>query len=138
MKKSYRGYIFSRPFFKERVPQSVQNLVIRNYCNNKKVNFLLSKAEYAIDDSYSILDFVIDNLKKVDGIVFYSILMLPKKKDYRNKIYKKIISNKKSLNFALENISIQNDKDIPRVENIVNSRITLDYCPKPKDFINFV
>ena len=61
-----------------------------------------------------------------------------KKKDYRNKIYKKIISNKKSLNFALENISIQNDKDIPRVENIVNSRITLDYCPKPKDFINFV
>jgi len=138
MKKSYRGYISSRPFFKERVPQSVQNLVIRNYCNNKKVNFLLSKAEYAIDDSYSILDFVIDNLKKVDGIVFYSILMLPKKKDYRNKIYKKIISNKKSLNFALENISIQNDKDIPRVENIVNSRITLDYCPKPKDFINFV
>ena len=97
MKKSYRGYIFGRPFFGERVPQSVQNLVIRNYCENQKVNFLLSKAEYVIYDSYSILDYIIENLKKVDGVVFYSILMLPKNQLYRKKIYKKIILNKKKL-----------------------------------------
>ena len=123
MKKSYRGYIFGRPFFGERVPQSVQNLVIRNYCENQKVNFLLSKAEYVIYDSYSILDYIIGNLKKVDGIVFYSILMLPKNQLYRKKIYKKIILNKKKLCFALENVSIKNEKDISRIEDIINVAI---------------
>lgn len=138
MKKSYRGYIFGRPFFGERVPQSVQNLVIRNYCENQKVNFLLSKAEYVIYDSYSILDYIIGNLKKVDGIVFYSILMLPKNQLYRKKIYKKIILNKKKLCFALENVSIKNEKDISRIEDIINTRIVLDYCPKPKELFDFV
>ena len=138
MKKSYRGYIFGRPFFGERVPQSVQNLVIRNYCDNQKVNFLLSKAEYVIYDSYSILDYIIGNLKKVDGIVFYSILMLPKNQLYRKKIYKKIILNKKKLCFALENVSIKNEKDISRIEDIINTRIVLDYCPKPKELFDFV
>ncbi len=138
MKKSYRGYIFGRPFFGERVPQSVQNLVIRNYCENQKVNFLLSKAEYVIYDSYSILDYIIENLKKVDGVVFYSILMLPKNQLYRKKIYKKIILNKKKLCFALENVSIKNEKDISRIEDIINTRIVLDYCPKPKELFDFV
>ena len=138
MKKSYRGYIFGRPFFGERVPQSVQNLVIRNYCENQKVNFLLSKAEYVIYDSYSILDYIIGNLKKVDGIVFYSILTLPKNQLYRKKIYKKIILNKKKLCFALENVSIKNEKDISRIEDIINTRIVLDYCPKPKELFDFV
>ena len=138
MKKSYRGYIFGRPFFGERVPQSVQNLVIRNYCENQNVNFLLSKAEYVIYDSYSILDYIIENLKKVDGVVFYSILMLPKNQLYRKKIYKKIILNKKKLCFALENVSIKNEKDISRIEDIINTRIVLDYCPKPKELFDFV
>ena len=138
MKKSYRGYIFGRPFFGERVPQSVQNLVIRNYCENQKVNFLLSKAEYVIYDSYGILDYIIENLKKVDGVVFYSILMLPKNQLYRKKIYKKIILNKKKLCFALENVSIKNEKDISRIEDIINTRIVLDYCPKPKELFDFV
>ena len=34
--KGFRGYIFSRPFMEERVPQHVQNIVIRDYCSKKK------------------------------------------------------------------------------------------------------
>ena len=30
-----KGYIFSRPFFGERVPQNVQNIVLRDYCKKK-------------------------------------------------------------------------------------------------------
>ena len=30
--RGYRGYIGSRPYFGERAPQHVQNLVIRDYC----------------------------------------------------------------------------------------------------------
>ena len=30
-----KGYIFSRPFFGERVPQNVQNIILRDYCKKK-------------------------------------------------------------------------------------------------------
>mgnify|MGYP001266812869 FL=1 len=123
MRLSYRGYIFGRPFFGERVPQSVQNLVIRNFCERNKINFLLSKSEYAMDDAYSILNFVIDNLEEVDGLVFYSILMLPRNSKNRNQIINKILTKKKNICFALEEICIKNKKDILRVENIFNTRL---------------
>ena len=101
MRLSYRGYIFGRPFFGERVPQSVQNLVIRNFCEKNKINFLLSKAEYVMDNAYSILNFVIDNLEEVDGLVFYSILMLPRNSKNRNQIINKILTKKKKHLFCL-------------------------------------
>ena len=132
MRLSYRGYIFGRPFFGERVPQSVQNLVIRNFCEKNKINFLLSKAEYVMDNAYSILNFVIDNLEEVDGLVFYSILMLPRNSKNRNQIINKILTKKKNICFALEEICIKSKKDILRVENIFNTRLTLDYCLKNK------
>ena len=132
MRLSYRGYIFGRPFFGERVPQSVQNLVIRNFCEKNKINFLLSKAEYVMDNAYSILNFVIDNLEEVDGLVFYSILMLPRNSKNRNQIINKILTKKKNICFALEEICIKNKKDILRVENIFNTRLTLDYCLQNK------
>ena len=31
--KNVKGYNFSRPFFGERVPQHVQNIVIKDFCN---------------------------------------------------------------------------------------------------------
>ena len=37
--KQIRGYIFSRPFLDERVPQNVQNLVIREFCKNEDIIF---------------------------------------------------------------------------------------------------
>tara|TARA_B100000530_G_scaffold236293_1_gene153491 strand:- start:48 stop:449 length:402 start_codon:yes stop_codon:yes gene_type:complete len=132
MRLSYRGYIFGRPFFGERVPQSVQNLVIRNFCERNKINFLLSKSEYAMDDAYSILNFVIDNLEEVDGLVFYSILMLPRNSKNRIQIINKVLAKGKKICFALEEICIKNKKDILRVENIFNTRLTLDYCLQNK------
>ena len=45
--KKFRGYIFSRPFHDERVPQNVQNLVIREFVK-KNFDYLLSKAEYSM------------------------------------------------------------------------------------------
>ena len=74
-----RGYIFSRSFMGERVPQHVQNLVIRDYCKKKDLQYLLSATEYAIANSFIILQEVLKELPKLDGIVFYSLFLLTTK-----------------------------------------------------------
>ena len=63
----------SRDFMGERVPQHVQNLVIRNYCNQNNYQYLLSAVEYVMDGSYLILKQIIQEIKNLDGIGFYSI-----------------------------------------------------------------
>jgi sporadic carbohydrate cluster protein (TIGR04323 family) len=47
-----KGYIFSRPFFGERVPQHIQNIVLRDYCRRNNLKFLMSATEYAIKNSF--------------------------------------------------------------------------------------
>ena len=32
---NFKGYIFSRPFFGERAPQHIQNIILRDYCKKK-------------------------------------------------------------------------------------------------------
>ena len=113
-----KGYIFSRPFFGERVPQHVQNIVLRDYCQKKKINFLMSATEYSVSNSTYILFELIENLKTRNGIVFYSLFQLPIDKKLRFQIYKKIISKKSELHFAVENISAKNSFELQMVENI--------------------
>ena len=58
--KKLRGYIFSRPFLGERVPQHIQNLVLREYCSRKKLQFLLSFVEYRFENSSLMLEKVLN------------------------------------------------------------------------------
>ena len=37
--KKVRGYIFSRSFMGERVPQHIQNIVISDFCKKNDLNF---------------------------------------------------------------------------------------------------
>ena len=72
-----RGYIFSRLFMGERVPQHVQNLVIRDYCERNHLQFLLSATEYAMEDCHLIFEEVLGKLSEISGIVLYSLFQLP-------------------------------------------------------------
>ncbi len=116
--KIVRGYIFSRAFLDERAPQHVQNIVIRDYCKKNFLNFMLSVSEYRMKNSFKILENTIKNLKEVDGIVAYSLLMLPEKESHRNKILKKIILKKKFLSFAVEDITVKNRRDINYINTL--------------------
>ena len=69
MNNVLKGYIFSRTFMGERVPQSVQNLLLRDYCKRKKYNFHLSSVEYCIENSFMHLNNLVNNLEKYDGII---------------------------------------------------------------------
>tara|TARA_B100000700_G_C15006557_1_gene838819 strand:+ start:1152 stop:1556 length:405 start_codon:yes stop_codon:yes gene_type:complete len=133
MKLQLRGYIFSRPFLEERVPQHVQNIVIKNFCEQNKFNYLLSATEYAMKNSSYMLEKILYDLKKVDGIVMYSLYQLPDNQNYRKKILLKIIQLKKKLFFACEKFSISNQNDIKKIENLWLVKKTLPYCYKFKE-----
>ena len=120
-----KGYIFGRPFLGERAPQHIQNIVLQDYCRKKSLNLLLSATEYAMQKSCLILFELLEDLKKYDGIIFYSVMQLPEEQKKRIKLYKKILSQKKSLHFAVENISVDNKEGISKVENIFLMQLML-------------
>ena len=126
--KKIRGYIFSRPFFNERVPQNVQNLLIREFCKKENLFYNLSASEYAMSNCYKILYQLIYELKNLDGIVAYSVFQLPIDDNKRNKILKQILKKKKSFYFALENLKVSKLSDIQKIENIWLIKKILPYC----------
>ena len=116
--KRVRGYIFSRPFLDERAPQHVQNIIIRDFCKKKSYHYLLSASEYRMGKSYSILESLTSNSQNIDGIIVYSLLMLPEKQTQRTKILKKFIRKKKFFCFAVEDITVKNSKDIKTINDL--------------------
>jgi len=113
-----RGYIFSRSFVGERVPQHIQNIIIRDYCTKKKYDFLLSSTEYAMPESTLMLKQILSELNGIDGIVAYSLFQLPEKNLERRELVKKIINKKKEIHFACENMKITNIGEYESVEKI--------------------
>tara|TARA_Y100000591_G_C21838321_1_gene704004 strand:+ start:1275 stop:1670 length:396 start_codon:yes stop_codon:yes gene_type:complete len=128
--KNLKGYIFSRKFYDERVPQHIQNLVLRNYCQVNKLNYLLSATEYAMKGSSLMLNKILNEIEEIDGLVFYSLFQLPQNKLERKKIYKIIINFKKEIHFAVEDMKIKNINDIEDIEQIIQIKQNLPYCLK--------
>lgn len=126
--KRVRGYIFSREFMGERVPQFVQNLVIRDYCKKNKLTYLLSVTEHAMKNSSYNLNKLSSNLKDADGIILYSLFQLPIEEEVRDNFYKKIFSSKKKIYFALENIQLDNQNSVSHIEDIWSIKNTLSSC----------
>ena len=123
-----RGYIFSRPFMGERVPQHVQNLVIRDYCKKKGIRYLLSGTEYAMVGSHLILQQIMDELPQLEGIVFYSLFLLPEQKKERDQVCKVILENKKTIFFAVEGLLMSNKIEHERIETIWQVQKILPQC----------
>ena len=126
--KKLRGYIFARPFMGERAPQHVQNIILRDYCTKKGHELLLAATEYAMPDSFMILESVLDDLASVDGIVFYSLYQLPTQPAQRMSVYSRALSAGKSLHFAVEGMSIVKQQDVDSVEQCLLVKATLDHC----------
>lgn len=118
MMKKVRGYVFSRSFLGERVPQHVQNIIIRDYCEKNNLHFLLSASEYAMENSHLIFTLLLDELNSIDGIALYSIFQLPIETKQRELIYKKVLSLGKTLYFCVEGLKISNNEEKDRIENI--------------------
>lgn len=124
----YRGYIFSRRIRENLIPQRVQNLVIRDYSSRKNLFFKLSATEFKMKECYDVFYNLLKDINKYEGLIFYSLFMLPNSNTERNKIYNFFLRKKKKLHFALEEIILINQKDILKIEKIlkIKNNIILD------------
>lgn len=116
--KRLRGYVASRPFFDNRVPQHVQNIVIRDYCQRRSFEYLLSATEYAMPACYMMLEDALNELGQIDGLAMYSIFLLPHRQSRRLEIYRKVLAKGASLHGAVENIAMQTESDIQLLEDM--------------------
>jgi sporadic carbohydrate cluster protein (TIGR04323 family) len=123
--KGFRGYVFSRSVDDHRVPQHIQNLVIRDYAQRRKLHYLLSATEYAMPDCYLILEQVLADLPALDGVIVYSMFMLPSAPVQRSDIYQRLLAASCSLHAAVEGFVLQSEMDIERWENVLR---TADIC----------
>jgi sporadic carbohydrate cluster protein (TIGR04323 family) len=128
VKPRARGYIFSRPFMGERVPQHVQNIVIRDCCERGGFQYLLSATEYAMPDCHLVLGQVLDELPSIDAIAMYSLFQLPQDAAEREQVYARVLSLGKTLYFAVESLKIGSEAERERVELIWQVRGVLPKC----------
>lgn len=110
--------MFSRKFMGERVPQHIQNQVIRNYCIDNNYYYLLSAVEYAISGSQLILNQLLNELDNIDGLGFYSLFQLPEENEKRNLFLREVVNKKKFICFCAENFVLKKNIDIERINTI--------------------
>jgi sporadic carbohydrate cluster protein (TIGR04323 family) len=115
----HRGYIGARPLNGNRTPQHVQNIVIRDYARRKNLHYLLSAAEHTMPGSYMILEDLLDELPRLNGIICYSIFMLPPDEYRRREIYDRVLREGCDLHTAVEEVAITSKDDIQTVEDIL-------------------
>ena len=118
-----RGYIASGEFNGHRVPQHIQNQIVKAYCDTNSLKFVLSRAEYWINGSTDCQLWAA--LKEgFRHIVFYSIWQLPPKKTVREKVYNHCIKNKITLHFASEQMrSAVNHESFSQFEILIKSNL---------------
>jgi sporadic carbohydrate cluster protein (TIGR04323 family) len=114
----YRGYIGTRPLNGSRTPQAVQNLVVRDYAQRNKLQYLLSAVEYAMPNCFLMLNEVLVELPKLEGMICFSLFMLPADAARRRSIYRRVIDSRSALHAALEAQVLRKDEDMQRWEDI--------------------
>jgi len=119
MTGGFRGYIASRPIRDERMPQQVQNLVIRDYAVRNDLAFKLSATEYAMPGCFMMLNAVMEELPSLDGVILFSMFMLPTDRAARRRIYAQILDQGRELHAALENVVFRSPAEVARFEDIL-------------------
>ncbi len=115
----WRGYIGSRSYHRELPPQNVQNLVVRSFCQQHGANYLLSLTEYAMPESYLMLNEVLREAEQIDGLVLYSLYMLPVSYHQRNSMVKQLLDQGVSVHGAAENLSVYDASDWQAVDDML-------------------
>lgn len=114
----FRGYIASRPVREEVTPQHVQNIVVRDYAARHALDYRLSAVEYAMPGCYLMLETVLAELPKLEGIICYSVFQLPSNARRRREVYRRVLDASASLHGAVESFALSCATDVDRLEDV--------------------
>ena len=119
MKSQARGYIASGEFNGFRAPQHIQNQIIKLYCDNNNLEYVLSRAEYWMDGSSDCQLWA--SLKEgYKHIIFFSLWQMPSERLARYRIYEFCFQNKISLHFATERLKTDaSDNSLEDIEILI-------------------
>jgi len=118
-KKNAQGYVFLKPFNGVYLPTYVQNLLIKNLCEQKGFIFNLSVNEQNIKNCWMEL-FSIIKKKEINIVVMASLYMLPNNLKDFNIFCNLIKKNKKQFFFIFENILCKNSNDLIKLKKKFN------------------
>ena len=122
MKDKARGYIASGEFNGNRSPQHLQNQIIKAYCDQNNLEFVLSRAEYWINGSTDCQLWAALN-EEFTNIVFYSIWQLPNNIAKRREVYDHCLKYGITLHFAVEQLHTSNNKSLfEDIEMLIQSQ----------------
>lgn len=110
-KKVAQGYLFLQPFNDIYLPTNIQNLIIKNYCEQNNFTLKLSANEHNIKNCWMEL-FSLIKKKDTNIIVMMSIYMLPNNKKDFLKLCDLLKKNKKEFIFIFESLDIKNVKQL--------------------------
>ena len=99
------GYVTSRPFGPFVMPVPAQNSCLREYANNKKLQYVLPQLEHKYEDCFMQLYSVMNSALTGDIIAMYS-LEIVKETNKIDQIINYGISRNLSFYFVLENIYV--------------------------------
>ncbi|AXK79052.1 hypothetical protein DW352_00065 [Pseudolabrys taiwanensis] len=114
-----RGYVTSRPFGQYCVPVPLQSLALRDYCQRNNLIYVLPVNENIFPHSYMVLEGMTKGLSDYQGIVMYSLHMLPQREERRREFYKKILEQGCELHIVLEGLVISDDQGVEHIEELV-------------------
>jgi sporadic carbohydrate cluster protein (TIGR04323 family) len=126
----YRGYVTSRPFGGLHIPVPIQALVLRDYCARNGYLYKLHANENIFPNSYLVLEGIINELDRYEGLLATSMFMMPERARRRRKIYDAFLNQGASLHFVLEDVVVQNPSDIEPVEEILSIHNLLPTSPQ--------
>ena len=122
-------------FSGNRIPQHIQNQIVKQYCDANKMIFVLSRAEYWMkSNGRSQLWAALNEGYK--AIVFYSIWQLPIEKENRQEIYDHCKNKGVKLHFVVEKLrTSKNSSSYEEIELLMEVYLSMKQR-KDQDYIN--
>ncbi len=117
-RKGFRGYMGARMEMGRSTPQHIQQAVMRDYCAQRHMTYLLAATEYCMPGCTMILDAVLDELDSVQGIVMYSLFLFPQSREKRMDMYRRLFDKGCTLHTAAEGIVLSDWQDAMRIEDV--------------------
>lgn len=120
MKKKYAGYINLKTLNGVLFPSSIQNMLMKDYVQNKlNATFHLSPTEVMQAKHSITLKTLLGKETIVSGVIMLSTFYLPKNTKERLDLLKLALKMKKEIHFTLDELIFKNQNDIDKIEDFM-------------------